>query len=351
MHVRVAHPVPVRVVPRGGRHERLAFAPRVTEAEIPEIGPSAFEPLGFSIGAAEFFLRDGDPWRPVPINPAYRGAKPDAGSAFASWLSADGTAPHLDAILTSALRRTPLVAVGAVGSIGPRPQDVTLRLVDPLPTVREIRDDLGDRASAGVRDLLGRDFAIVDSTVMMRCAPLATHAVDHHARGMIDAVLHPHAENAPDIQFGLERAAGVRGRFPNLGSTRKLDYALLDTMLKDRVRGGYDRTWFVNAKPRLVHAALSAALARRPGEERARALAERLRPIAELATIGLVDEARHPDAFDLVAEGARVAEPLLPSGHFLGKGLSTILFLADGVITPATAPDPGDLVSLDALAP
>jgi hypothetical protein len=187
MHVRVSHPAPLRIVPRGGRHERVVLAPCETAAEIPEAEGHEFASLGVSVGATELTLRNHEIWGAAPINPVHAGGRhATPAEAFAAWLSGDPVTPVLDRILCDVMRGTPLVAKdpGTAAATGPDARFV--RAAPPPGGIREIRRDLREPAAEGVRSLLKDGFRARDdaptSDGHVRADPSARPGRDPSAR-------------------------------------------------------------------------------------------------------------------------------------------------------------------------
>jgi hypothetical protein len=348
MHVRVAHAAPVRLVPRGGRKERIGFRPCTTEAVIPEVQRADFEPLGFSIGATEFLLRDGRAWGAAPIHDDLLDGHRDAPSALAAWLGGEPVGRILAGVLGEVMRRSPIVPVSLDEPF--RSGDETQhRPPSELPAHREIRADLSEHASSGVRDWLRDRLALVDGRVMMRFDPLATSKRDAYGIEYMDVQLHPNARSAPDAMFGLDRGAAIMRSLPKIARDRPRDYALFDTLARDRILPGHDRTWFLNAKAQVVHASLAEA-ARHRGSDRIEDLVRQVRPLADLSILGVLDEERHPGAVELLLAAAAEAKPLLTRGHPFHARLEAIAFLGGGALSPEPPSPPEDVASLGGLA-
>jgi hypothetical protein len=357
MHVRVSHPAPLRIVPRGGRHERVVLAPCETAAEIPEAEGHEFASLGVSVGATELTLRNHEIWGAAPINPVHAGGRhATPAEAFAAWLSGDPVTPVLDRILCDVMRGTPLVAKdpGTAAATGPDARFV--RAAPPPGGIREIRRDLREPAAEGVRSLLKDGFRIVGGRVMMRLHPMATFEPIRQPGpdgtrppAMAGLVLHPRSLQGGPFPFAPGRIALAAGRqrLAKWRANAPLE-GLLRAMAANPIRLD-DRAILLQTCVVAVHEALCVARKRFPNCDLDPDLVPRLEPIADHALAGIAHLADPGDGIELLARAADTARPYVPASLASLGWLSNLVGHIGQVLTPpATMPE--DEAALAALA-
>jgi hypothetical protein len=337
----------MRVIPTGGRTERVVFVAHATEAEIPELGAGSFEPLGICRGATELMWNDGAVWGKLAINPLYHGDQPHAAGVFRAWLSGEPVHRIVESLLCMILRRTPYVAVDPAwnGAYGTHDG---IRSGDPARNAREVRRDLRDRASQGVREGLARDFAIVDGNVLQRLAPMVCAADrDYPKRTCLELVRRPHADGGPPIASGLDRSDALLDYLRIDAVEINRDLAALTDAIWARGHVSQDRRWFVNEHAGRVHGAVIAARKTHPDVDALAGFDRSLSEASDLAICGLAGD--DPATVGAMREAAIGVAPFLPRFYRSRGLLSNIVGMADCVISPPPEPDADDVAALTGL--
>ena len=347
MIVRAAHPVPFRYLAANARQPRLAFVRAETEAEIPELPRTAFEPLPRTLDGKVCHRRGDELW--VSMRARSAGMDHFDAADFAAWLRGEPIGAEAASAAFGRMMRTPLVAMRDGGPGYPDKYHDSVREGGRTPRHRVLLHDAGREASAALAAFLRDEVAIVDGGVRVRARPLAVFDTLPGTPVARLALFHGRGWCRPeaDIVADPARIGAVGARLRRFDPPRNApDLDAFLEMMPGRPAGGDDARWCVHALARPVAQGLRLCAGDDPGLAD---LVEQAARIGDLSTIGAVPDAGVPAALDVLGRAAAVME----ERHDAGIGWRTMPMLDAARnltrILGAVRPQPG-LAATDAEA-
>jgi hypothetical protein len=290
MIVRARHVAPIRHIPRGGRHERLDMLMVESDAELRVLPASDFEPVDVGPNAPAYKARDGELWEELSDGYGDAPRTPVPLKRFLEWLSgAEGTLSSQPP--GNRFQQSPLYAsvpsVTSVGGINP-----TLTRGDPRePKSRQVVRDGRARAAAAAAAYLRDDIAVAGDRAFVRCHPLAWTPNDGEGRILIVQPT-PHMQHSLNRFFDLSRIDEfmVQGNDRTPVRVPPEVQAILMAMTRQHQAGDAVR-YHANILSQVAVASIDAAPNK--GSPLPGSVVEagnRLRPYAEMASIGALDD-------------------------------------------------------------